>query len=173
MKLWQAVLAALPSTLNASETFREVRTAYESIEVCGHSKLPHNGNSTIHKDILLEKDQDSCVYRVKADLEQLIEIVDFELDLDCDDGNVMIYSDNETLGPYCSGEKRRRRRNAFGHSHHDLQGHQFASKELDLVFSKIKAHHGANYYHGFKGHQAATESISKQLPSTTPSGTQK
>ena len=135
MKLRKVFLAAVTYNAIAAAGIREITELNSSIKECGKTHLHRHGNTTVHESIELEADQDACIYKIKGSKRKIIEILDFELDLDCDEGEVILFAGDQQLGPYCNEEKRRRRRNAYGHSVHDLQGHHFNSNELDLLLA--------------------------------------
>jgi len=130
MKLVATALAAVQA---GSPAFREVKQLYENFQVCGsvHGTVGQNTTFTDSHELA---PGETCVYRIKGDGEHPIEIVDFDFDIDCADGEVYFVTDDQMIGPFCNDDHiKRRRRNAYGHSHNDMQGQSFKSKEMDMV----------------------------------------
>ena len=137
MKLSICFLVTLfPQTAEANKAIREIRKSNPDLLTCGKTYLSSTRNTTVHTNISLKSDQDACVYKIKGSKKKIIEVLDFQLGLNCDDGEVILFAGDEQYGPYCNGEKRRRRRNAYGYSYHDLQGQRFKSNELDMIFTR-------------------------------------
>ena len=126
MKLVATALAAVQA---GSPAFREVKQLYENFQVCGsvHGTVGQNTTFTDSHELA---PGETCVYRIKGDGEHPIEIVDFDFDIDCADGEVYFVTDDQMIGPFCNDDHiKRRRRNAYGHSHNDMQGQSFKSKK--------------------------------------------
>ena len=139
MKLSQSL--SVIAGIQASKPIRDVRNLYNDIEECGTTKVV---NSTfVHDEVQLDQNQEACVHRIKLDKE--LEVKQFNIDLDCEDGEIFVFTgDDQVMGPFCNEHKHRRRRNAYGYSMEDLHGHTINKKELDMVVAKPFSHYYGN-----------------------------
>lgn len=62
-----------------------------------------------------------------------MEILNLNLKLDCEDGEMWMFTDEEQYGPFCN-EKRRRRGAYTDIDPSNMHGQNFKSKEVDMVF---------------------------------------
>ena len=81
----------------------------------------------------LFRPEESCIYRIEGDNEHVMQILNLTLLLDCEDGEMWLFTDEDQYGPFCND--RRRRRGAYGHSDStNMHGQNFKSQEVDMVF---------------------------------------
>ena len=104
MKLLSLLLVGAQS----SKTLKKIRKKYGHVETCG--KLNVEEKIEFHRDIELDKNESLCAFRILT--RDTITIEHFQLDLDCDDGEVYFVSSEEEKGPFC--KEKRKRRNAYG-----------------------------------------------------------
>ena len=104
MKLLSLLLLGAES----SKTLKKLRKKYGHVETCGELKIEENVE--IHRDIKLKKNESLCAFRIMA--RDTVTIAHFQLELDCDDGEVYFVNMEEEKGPFC--KEKRKRRNPYG-----------------------------------------------------------
>ena len=138
MKLSLAL--SLATGIHASKAERDVHKLYENIETCGTIQLDKN-STEVHDQLVLDSEQDACLFRVQLGKKRNFEVKEFKIDLECDDGEIFIFTgdkNDRVIGPFCNEHKYRRRRNANGYAMEDLHGHMLQTNELDMVVQKAK-----------------------------------
>jgi hypothetical protein len=130
MRLLPVILSAVSASSAPSAALQHAQAFTGSRNICGVVRSNHNGTMT--EEIILEPEE-SCIYRVRGDNKHLMEILKLNLELDCNDGEMYLFTDEEQFGPFCNDK--RKRRNAYAEiDTSNMHGQNFKSKEVDMVF---------------------------------------
>lgn len=122
------VIAAVAQANQASPSLNHAVEFAGQHNICGMIKQNHNG--TMSEEITLEPEE-TCIYRVRGDNKHMIELINVHLDLDCEDGEAWMFTDDDAFGPFC--HDKRKRRGAYTEID-AMHGQNFNSKEVDMVF---------------------------------------